>query len=126
VHALSSLTSFDLAGWGLSSAVLTALVGGLGAATPQLRELTLRNFSSLVPLNGLRTCVQLRALVLDRCCGGNGTDSAVVDLVPLLQSLPHLESLHVFYCTHLLTDEQCAQLTPPSLLVPSLKQLEWG
>jgi hypothetical protein len=126
VRALSCLTSFDMNGWGLNSAVLTALVAGLCSAAPLLCELTLRDVSSLDALNELRTCVQLRALVLDRCWSGSGTDSAVADLLPLLQSLPYLESLHVFHCTHVLTDEQRAQLTPPSSLMPSLKQFEWN
>jgi hypothetical protein len=122
LRALSDLTSFLLSGRGMDVMARKMLLDGLGAAVPQLRELHLNDFESLPSLTGLRTCTQLRTLELGNCLRPGGLPTA--DVMLLLPSLRHLERFGVYSCGLLFSDEQLAQLTPPSLLVPSLQQFE--
>jgi hypothetical protein len=121
--ALPELTSVKLQHWrgnvGLLSA-LRFLLYGLGAALPQLRSLSLSHFGELPPLTDLHTCTQLRSLRLF-LCDREDDQLPADDVLELLSSLPHLESFEVLRCDLLLTDEQLAQLTPPSKLAPSLR-----
>jgi hypothetical protein len=90
---------------------------------PQLHELRIESAYYLPPVSGLRTCTQLRSLSLYDCTCESSTSGA--DVLALLQSLSFLERIELRVCTLSLTDFHRAQLTPPSVLVPSLKQLIW-
>jgi hypothetical protein len=123
LRALSELTCLRLDGFAAESAVQKALLNGLSASVPQLRELRLRYFCELPPLNALISCTQLRRLRLTKCERERGQPLA--DILELILSLPSLESVEVHRCRLPLTDEQCMQFAPPSILAPSLKTFDW-
>jgi hypothetical protein len=60
-------------------------------------------------------------------CDFTGAQSTAVEaLVQWVRSMRHLERLAVTRCNFPLTDAQRMQLTPPSLLIPSLREFRWG
>jgi hypothetical protein len=122
LRALPSLTSFELSGKGVRTHVLQSLLDGLGTAVLQLHELRIEH-AYLPPVNGLSTCTQLRSLILHDCT--RESSAAGDNVLALLQSLSFLERLELRACRLSLTELHRAQLTPPSSLVPSLKQLIW-
>jgi hypothetical protein len=123
LRALPSLTSFELSGKSfMMTPVLQSLLDGLGTAVPQLHELRIEH-AYLPPMSGLRTCTQLRSLILHGCTRESSASSA--DVLALLQSLSFLERLELRTCRLSLTDAHRTQLTPPSVLMPSLKQMIW-
>jgi hypothetical protein len=119
-----NLLRLEIIGRLLLASIKGTMIDGLAAAVPQLRELRLRWFSPLPSLNRLTACTQLRSLYLTECGRKDGEPND--DLLQLLSSLRHLERCFVINCHLWLTDEQRAQLTPPSVLIPSLKQFEWS
>jgi hypothetical protein len=124
LRALSNLLSLEIIGRLLSASIKGTMIDGLAAAVPQLRELRLRWFSPLPSLSRLAACTQLRSLHLTDCGRKDGESNA--DLLQLLSSLRHLERCFVINCGLRLSDEQRAQLTPPSVLIPSLQHFEWS
>jgi hypothetical protein len=101
-----------------------SLMDGLGPAVTQLRELTLYHFAALPSLTALSACTQLRALRLINCKREDG--QSLDDILELILSLPSLESVEVHCCKLPLTDEQCMQFAPPTVLAPSLKIFDWN
>jgi hypothetical protein len=124
LREMSHLTFFLINGMCMVSIQQSTLVEGLGAAVPQLRELTLSCFRALPSWRPLRTCTQLRSLRLI-CCDREDDQPPANDVLELLSSLRHIERVEFDGCDLLLTDAQRAQLTPPSALVPSLKQFNF-
>jgi len=122
LRALPDLMIFELSGKGVRTRVLQSLLDGLGTAVPQLHELRIES-AYLPPVSGLRTCTGLRSLSLRDCTRESSASGA--DVLALLQSLSFLERLELRVCRLSLTELHRAQLTPPSFLVPSLKQLIW-
>jgi hypothetical protein len=101
------------------------LLDGLDAAAPNLRELTLIK-CTLPSLEQLNAGVQLRGLHLHECDFKGAQFTAAEALVQWVRSMRHLERLAITRCNFPLTDAQRMQLTPPSLLIPSLRQFRWG
>jgi hypothetical protein len=125
LRALTELRSFEISGDQMTPELQATLLDGLAGVAPQLRELTLSAFASLPSLHALRGCAKLRKLEMSGCglaaaAASDGSHS-IDDVLQLLQSLHHLEWLEFDYCDLPLTDAQRAQLTPPSVLVPSLR-----
>jgi hypothetical protein len=126
LRALPHLSSFEFSGTMTAYSAIQLLLDGLGAAVPQLRELRLRDLDALTPLTALSTCTQLRLFSLSGCLRQDNKPSRPADdVLLLLQSLRHLEVVEVIRCELLLTDAQRVQLTPPSLLIPSLHSFQW-
>jgi hypothetical protein len=128
LRAMPDLTNLKIRDWSGAIIIKTALLDGLGAAVPQLRKLSLSQCRALPPLNGLSTCAQLRKLKMTRCRRAASTHGSqpIDDVLQLLRSLRHIEHVELRYCSPPLTDAQRAQLTPPSLLIPSLKHFHWA
>jgi hypothetical protein len=123
LRMLSCLSSLELGGEGAEVGVLLTLMEGVTTAVPQLRGLKLNNFRALPLLTGLRACTQLRSLQLELC--DRPSEQPVDDIQQLLQSLRFLERVAITKCRLPLADSIFAQLPPPSVLVPSLKQFRW-
>jgi hypothetical protein len=124
LSALPNLISLEIVGRSLSAVIKEMLLDGLAAVAPQLHELRLFGFSPLPSLARLAACTQLRSLHVVECSRQSRSSIRnVLDLLPLLR---HLERFFVTDCRLRLSDEQRAQLTPPSVLVPSLKHFEWS
>jgi hypothetical protein len=122
---LSSLALSVERGAAEYTAAWRALLDGLDAAAPHLRELTLTK-CTLPSLEQLNAGVQLRDLHLHECDFTGAQSTAVEALVQWVRSMRHLERLAVTRCNFPLTDAQRMQLTPPSLLIPSLREFRWG
>jgi hypothetical protein len=123
LRAMPELTSFDINGAQSNHTARGMLVDGLASAAPQLRELTFRKFAAMPPLAVLSGCAHLRKLYLHLCPITNRQSAD--DVLQLLRSLRHIEHVDVYYCEWSLSDDQRAQVTPPSVLVPSLKHFSW-
>jgi hypothetical protein len=125
LRALSELTSLVVGGFEGEPTVVKSLMDGLGTAVPQLRELTLCYFDALPPLTALSACTQLRALRLTEC--ERAHSQSLDDVLQLIVSLPHLESVEVDARCSLppLTAAQRMQFTPPSAMAPALKTFDW-
>jgi hypothetical protein len=123
LRALSELTSLRVGGFVADAVVVNALMDGLGAAVPQLRELSFCYFNALPSLAAVSACTQLRALRLTNCERERG--QSLDDILQLILSLRHLESVEVVRCRLPLTAAQCMQFAPPSALAPSLKTFDW-
>jgi hypothetical protein len=100
------------------------LIDGLDAAAPQLRELTFIN-CELPSLARLNAGAQLRVLHLHGCDFKGARATVSRAFLQWLQSMRHLEHLCVLGSSVSLTDAQFMQLTPPSSLIPSLRQFCW-
>jgi hypothetical protein len=124
LSALPTLISFAIDGRPLSAIIKETLIDAIGAAVPQLHELCLRHFSLLPSLSRLAALTQLRSLHLVECA--RQSRNSTHNVLELLPSLRHLERFSVTHCRLQLSDEQRALFTPPSVLVPSLKQFEWS
>ena len=130
LRAMTELRRFEINGGQLTPELQATLLDGLTVVAPQLHELRLLGFASLSFLHALRGCAQLRKLKMSGCGPAGATASegsqSIDDVLQLVQSLNHLEWLEFDYCDLPLTDAQRAQLTPPSVLVPSLRRFQWS
>jgi hypothetical protein len=124
LRSLSELTSLRV-GRFAADAVQKAVLDGLSAAVPHLREITLFDLYPLPPLTALSACTQLRTLRLTGACERDRGQSCD-DILQLILSLPHLEFVEVDdRCNLSLTAAQRVQFTPPSAMAPSLKIFDW-
>jgi hypothetical protein len=116
LRELPDLTSIAIESWRGESHAVGWLLDGLGAAVPQLRELSF-SMCTLPSLASLSPCVQLRKLELTFCHVDRG--DPIIELPPLLHSLRHLEDLHIN--GRRLTSDQRG--SPPPSFISELRSL---